>query len=375
MIITGEASGELYGARLATALKTKYPDIHILGVGGEKMQTASVDIIASITGAFGLIEAVSSLLKLKTAYKTIVRYLKLCHIDALVLIDFPDFNLKVAQKAKQLGIKILYYVSPQVWAWRQGRIAKIARLTDKIAAILPFEPQLYSKYGAQCEFVGHPVMEEIDALPKDRTNLRNEFLLQNTDTAIALLPGSRHSEIDRLLPILTDTASKIKENIKNAKFIIPLSPNIEPKRYEKQLNRLRTIGVNIINGKANEILYACDIAVIASGTAAFQAALIGTPMIVIYKLSPITYKIAKRLVKIKYVTLVNIIFDEQIVKELIQDNATPDNIAKEIQKLLNDKQALEHILSYFHKLRKIYENKEPTLKVIEMIEQICKDER
>ncbi|MFH0932826.1 MAG: lipid-A-disaccharide synthase, partial [Nitrospirota bacterium] len=246
MIVAGESSGELYGSLLAQALKSKYPDVHILGVGGDRMSKAGVELISRISGAFGLTELLTALKDLKVTFKRTTEAMRKFMPHVLVLIDYPDFNIKVAEFAKTLGIKILYYVSPQVWAWRKGRVKKIAGLVDRMAVVLPFEAEIYRKAGVPCEFVGHPIVEEIETVlqsinpppppftkggkggiidPELRTSFKVSLGLEADLPLLSLLPGSRPHELKRLLPLMIEVVRQLKKGFSNYQFCIPLAPN------------------------------------------------------------------------------------------------------------------------------------------------------
>ena len=308
MIVAGESSGELYGSLLAKALKSKWPDVHIMGVGGEKMSEAGVELISSISDAFGLTEAISAFGKIKAAFNKTVEALKQCRPAVLVLIDYPDFNLKVAKLARSLGIKILYYVSPQVWAWRKGRVKKIAGLVDRMAVILPFEEEIYRNAGIPCEFIGHPVLEEIEsvigssksfgvqgsALSEEHRSLFKTALgLEPDRPLLSLLPGSRPSELKRHLPLIIEVVRRFKRDPeiseKGYQLCMPLTLNTDETGYHSYLETLRQEGVIIKKGESVKVLAASDLAVVASGTATLQTAFLEVPMVVVYKLAPLTY--------------------------------------------------------------------------------------
>ncbi len=372
MIIAGESSGELYGSLLARDLFNRYPDIRVFGVGGVRMKEEGVEIISNISSAFGITEALSTLWHLKKTYTEIIRRLKSSPPDIVVLIDFPDFNLKVAKEAKRSGIKVLYYVSPQVWAWRRGRIRKIGSLCDRIATILPFEEDIIrEKTDTKCEFVGHPVAEETQSYKiPDINKLKKEFALTPDSPIIGLLPGSRHSEVKRHLPILLKTVRLFKKEYPEFQYIIPFSSNLYRDRYKKILDSLQEEGVVILDGKAIEVLSVSQLAVITSGTATFQAALIGVPMVVIYRLFPITYLIGKLLVKVKYISLVNLILQREVVKELIQIDAQPFKIINELKRIHRDDMLRKDMLESFKEIRSFFKGKEPTKRVVEIIEEM-----
>jgi len=365
MIVTGETSGELYGSLLATALKKKLQDIRITGIGGEQMQAAGVELISGITGSFGLVEAISSLRKIRETFRQAVEALRKDRPAVLVLIDYPDFNLKLAAEAKKENIRILYYVSPQVWAWRKKRIKKIARLVDKMAVLLPFEEKLYKDSGLDCEFVGHPVFDEIEAISKDRKALRKELGLKEDLPVLSMLPGSRTHELDRLLPVITEIVASFRKD--QYQFCVPLAPNTDIRRYGRQLEELRAEGVVINKGKSLRSLAASDIAVIASGTATLQSVLLGVPTVVIYKLSPLTYFLGKLILNVKHISLVNILSGKGVVREFIQDQASARNVADEIRKITTDDSYRQEMLRAFDKVREMFAGKKASERVADIV--------
>ncbi len=369
LIITGEASGELYGSLLAEELKRLYPEVDIYGVGGEKMEQSGVELIGTVTGAFGLIEAISSLGKIKETFQRVKSFLENRHPRVIVLIDFPEFNLKVAEHAHQLGIKVLYYVSPQIWAWRKKRIRKIKKVCNKMAVVLPFEEKIYKDYGVDAEFVGHPIMEEIERIKGAKTYIR-EGLNLNADTeTMALLPGSRKSELKRHLPLYFEVVRDLKRRYQNMQFVLPLAQNLKEEDF-LYLKMLKKLGVNVFRGKATEVLMASNYALIASGTATLQAALIGVPMVVVYKLFPLTYLIGKMIVNVEYISLVNILSGREVVKELIQWEANRENVLRELDKIINDESIRRFMIDRFSKIRKLYENRLPSVRVAEMVGEL-----
>ncbi len=371
LIVSGEASGELYGALLAERLFDRYGDILIYGVGGERMQKAGVKLIGEITGAFGITETFSSLSRLQKNYDSIIRCLDTEHPEVVVLIDFPDFNLKVARAAKERGLKVLYYVGPQVWAWRKKRIRTIVSLTDAIAVILPFEEEIYRKNGARCEFVGHPIMEEILAVKGSRGFIRQSLGLRPDGEVLALLPGSRDSELKRLLPLYLEVVEELSRRYGSLQYILPLAVGIDRKAHRALLGRLQDRGVRLVDGRSTEALMAADYALIASGTATLQAALIGVPMVVVYKLFPLTYIIGRLVVNVKYISLVNILYGGEIVKELIQWKANKSNVLAEIERLIREETVRRNMKKAFNEIRDIYYDKRPSERVAEMTGEIA----
>ncbi len=371
LIVSGEASGELYGALLAERLFDRYSDILIYGVGGERMRKAGVKLIGEITGAFGITETFSSLSRLQKNYDSIIRCLDTEHPEVVVLIDFPDFNLKVARAAKERGLKVLYYVGPQVWAWRKKRIRTIVSLTDAIAVILPFEEEIYRKNGARCEFVGHPIMEEILAVKGSRGFIRQSLGLRPDGEVLALLPGSRDSELKRLLPLYLEVVGELSRRYGSLQYILPLAVSVDRKAHRALLGRLQDRGVRLVDGRSTEALMAADYALIASGTATLQAALIGVPMVVVYKLFPLTYIIGRLVVNVKYISLVNILYGGEIVKELIQWKANKSNVLAEIERLIREETVRRNMKKAFNEIRDIYYDKRPSERVAEMTGEIA----
>ena len=369
MIVTGESSGELYGSLLAKALKAKRPDTHIIGIGGERMKAAGVEMVAGITSSFGISEALAAYKAVKATFKKAVDAMDRFSPRIVVLIDYPDFNIRLAKAAKKKGIKVLYYVSPQVWAWRKGRVKTIAEVSDRIAVILPFEEEIYKGTGVQCEFVGHPVLEEIESLKKDKSALKISLGLDSERPVFALLPGSRPHELKSLLPVMLDVVKKFKAEFSsyNYQFVMPVAPNIDIEKYRDYIVSLQDEGVTIKKENAVNVLSVSELAVIASGTATLQSAFLGTPMVVIYKVSPLSYAIAKLIINVKYVSLINLISETEVVKELLQSEADTKNIMLELKKIMLDKGYREQMIDRFRIARNIFSGRQPSIRVAEMI--------
>ena len=371
MIVAGETSGELYGALLAMSLKKRMPDIRIIGVGGERMQQAGVEIISRISSAFGLAEAISSLKTIRKTYADAVNALQMHKPDVLVLIDYPDFNLKLAAEARKNHIKVLYYVSPQVWAWRKKRVTKIARLVDRMAVVLPFEEELYKKVGLPCEFVGHPVYDEIRNLPIEKDALKAALGLEKGRPLLSLLPGSRPHELERLLQLMLDVVREFKKEHANYQFCMPFAPNTDMEKYSPILRLFKEEGVTVTKGESLRTLAASEIAVIASGTATLQAALLGVPLVVVYKLFPLTYWIGRMIVKVKHISLVNILSGREVVKELLQSEATTLNIVHELGKILSGGSHTKRMMDAYARIRDIYSSQNASERVADMLEEMA----
>lgn len=370
MIVAGESSGELYGALLAMEIKALWPSAKILGVGGQRMREAGVTLVAGIESVFGLLEAVSSYSKVKDSFNKAVETLRQEQPDILVLIDYPDYNLKLAREARALGIrKILYYVSPQIWAWRKSRVDLIGRLVDKVAVILPFEEAIYKEKGIPAEFVGHPGLQEIKGLSKDTA--RAGLGIDGSVPLIAILPGSRPGELKRLLPVLLGFVREFKQEYPAYRFVLPIAPNLQRGMFEELLNAMQAEGVNVLEGRAVEALSASDMVVAASGTSTLQAACLLKPMVVVYRMMPLTYAIAKAMVKVKYVSLVNLIAGKQVVTELLQGRATAKNITTEVKRLIEDKARRDAMVAEFKGIRDTFNGMSPSLRVAQIVGEIA----
>ena len=372
MIVAGETSGELYGGLLASALRKRRPDIRIIGVGGERMQQAGVELISGIASAFGLAEAVSSVRTIKQTFSKAVNALETVNPDLLVLIDYPDFNLKLAAEARKNNIKVLYYVSPQVWAWRKKRVPQIARLVDRMAVVLPFEEEIYKSSGLACEFVGHPVYDEIKNLPVNKDLLKSALGLENGRPLLSLLPGSRPHELQRLLPLMLEVVREFKKEHETYQFCMPFAPNTDIEKYRTMVQLLEGEGVTINKGESLKTLAASDLAVVASGTATLQAALLNVPLVVVYKVFPLTYFLGRMIVRgVKHISLVNILSDREVVKELFQKDATVGQILQELKKILSDEYHKKNMLDAYDRIRDIYSSRNASARVADMVEEMA----
>lgn len=329
-VIAGEASGDLHGSNLIKALKKQDSEANFRAWGGDLMQAQGVEIVKHYRDlAFmGFIEVLMNL-------RTILRNIKFCkqdieeyQPDVLILIDYPGFNLRIAKWAKQKGIPVHYYISPQIWAWKQSRIHKIKRDVDKMYVILPFEQEFYQKFDYPVEFVGHPLLDAIEDRLKVRPDF-NSFVRENNlsdKPIIALLPGSRKQEIKSMLPIMLS----VTEHFNEFQFVVAGAPSQEKTFYDSFLTKA---DVHIVYGQTYDLLQQAHTALVTSGTATLETALFNIPEVVCYKGSVISYQIAKRLVKIKYISLVNLIMDEEVVKELIQGELNTSNLIQELTRI------------------------------------------
>ncbi len=350
MIIAGEASGDLHGSKLVRSICNRNNKIHFSGVGGQALRDAGVEILADASelSVVGITEVFSKIPSFFKAMAVVKRHLKSLKPDLVILIDFPDFNLKIAAVAKKLNIPVLYYICPQVWAWRPGRIKIIRELVNHVAVILPFEEDFYRKHKVPVTFVGHPLLDiytqngyhQSSALEtKERADNKNHGM-----PVIGFMPGSRDKEVKKHLPVMLAAAQILQDRFKNIKFIISIAPSIEKKYVEKILKNHRGISdYELATEGVKKVFEMCKMVVAASGTVTLEAAISGTPTVIIYKVSPVSYWLGRLMIQVKNVGLVNLIAGKNIAPELLQDNASPENIADFVFNMLNDTKELQRL--------------------------------
>jgi lipid-A-disaccharide synthase len=331
MIVTGEASGDLHGANLVKAMQRREPNITFSGMGGEELAGTGVELLfdAKKVSVMGIAEVLSHLPDIRRAQKILKHHLATVRPDLLIIIDLPDFNLLLAKSAKKLGIPVFYYISPQVWAWRSGRVRTIAARVDTVGVILPFEEKFFRERGVKANYVGHPLLDTV-AITESRTDFLNRHGVDPGRKCIGILPGSRSREISSLLPIFLEAALKLQEKSpEQLTFLIPLASTISEEQLEQQgLSRYKKLlDIRIVKGERYNLMAACSAVVAASGTVTLELALLCVPMIVTYKFSPLTYYLGKLLIKLKYFSLVNLIAERDIVPELLQKQVCPEVIA------------------------------------------------
>ena len=337
MMSCGEPSGDLYAGALAVEIRRRQPDAAIFGLGGQRLMAGGGELLADYRGlsVTGLVEAVRVIPK---SLMTLNRMVEAAHAEkpnALVLIDFPDFNFRLASAIKKLGVPIVYYISPQLWAWRKSRMTVMKRLVDRVLVIFPFEEQIYRDAGVPVQFVGHPLVDLARAQEPKEVFLR-ETGLDSTRPIVALLPGSRPNEVERLLPVISEAVAKISAELPQAQFAIARAPSLDDRLFSNA--KWRGVRPVEVLARTDDVLAVSDVAITASGTATVQAALHGRPMVVVYRLSPLTYRLGRRLLLVENVAMVNLIAGRRIVPELIQEHCTPANIAAETLALLTDRQ-------------------------------------
>ncbi|MBU6479503.1 MAG: lipid-A-disaccharide synthase [Nitrospirae bacterium] len=338
LIVTGEASGDLHGAHLAKAIMALDPTAELVGIGGAAMRAAGVSLVAGVPqlDVMGLI-GLSAIRAMVQRVLAIRRVLKAEAWDLVVLIDNPGLNFHFARVAKAAGRRVLYYIAPQVWAWRPGRMKWMQRRVDHAVVILPFEPELYRRAGVHCTFVGHPLLDSV-APQYDRAKLRREFGLDQSARVVGLLPGSRVSEVELHLPVLLKAAAQLVLAEPGTQFILAQASSIHDNLIQALLQH-SPVPVRVVHDQASEVMALSDVLLIASGTATLQAAVVGTPMVLLYKTSPLTYRLARWLINVKWIGLVNLVAGRSVVPELIQDEATAERLCQEVLHLLRDSSA------------------------------------
>jgi lipid-A-disaccharide synthase len=328
VIVAGEASGDLHGARLVQALQLNYPDLYqISAIGGQHLAALPVKMLHPLAqyGVTGITEVLTHLQLIRQAFKLITRYLKNTRPALLILIDYPGFNLRLAKYAKtKLGLKVLYYISPQIWAWKANRIHAIKKYVDHMAVILPFEKSIYEKAQVPCTFVGHPLLE--DLLNSDLQSARKTLDLPSKSTMVALLPGSRRNELKYHLPVLVGTAKRLLQRFPDLQFFIPIASSLSKEKVAAMIQD-NTLPITLTTAPAQLVMSASDMVVVASGTASLECALLTKPMCIIYKTSLLTSIIASRVIKVKYIGLCNLIANRMIVPELLQNDCTEETIS------------------------------------------------
>lgn len=336
IIAVGEASGDLHASHLVKSMLKAKPSLDFYGMGGEKLREAGVRVIFDISelSVMGITEVIRHLGRFYHIFSWIKKSLKNDRPDLIILVDSPDFNLRLARVAKKYNVPVLYYISPQVWAWRAGRVKKIGRLVDKMVVVFPFERSIYEKEGIDVTFAGHPLLDIVKVNKSKEENLKT-FGLDEHKTTIGLLPGSRMSEVKSLLPPMLGAAEKLSMQFENLQFIVPVAPGLKREEIEKMTTG-STVAVRVVNNTIYEVIDISHLVVVASGTATLETALLTTPMVIVYKMSPVSFFIGKALVKVPHIGMANIIAGKKVVPELLQDEVTAENIIREVSRMLED---------------------------------------
>jgi lipid-A-disaccharide synthase len=355
MLSAGEASGDLHGATMCRALRALDPGLRLIGMGGPRMAAAGVEILVDPTAhaAMGTSEAIGRVPGLYRAYRLLVRRLREARPMAMVLIDFPEFNLRLAKQARRAGIPVVYFIPPQLWAWRRGRIRQMARRVTRVLAAFPFEKSLYEEAGVQVEFVGHPLLDVVPS-DLDRAKARERLGVGERQTLVGLLPGSRRQEVDRLLPPMLDAAARLSRTDGRRCFVLGLAASVDRGLVTVHLRRASEAGgppVEVVEGLTYEVMAASDTLLIASGTATLEAALLGTPMVVCYRVSRLSEVVVRLLNRSGWISLPNIVAGRGVVPEILQDAVTGARLASEAESLLVDSVAATAQRAAFKEVR------------------------
>ena len=353
LVVAGEVSGDLHAAQVVRAAKARLPETVFWGIGGDNLRSEGVELLQHTDrmSVMGIAEVLKQYRFFKTVMDQVIEEADRRRPDAALLVDYPGFNLRLAAQLKQRGIKVYYYISPKVWAWNKKRIPTMAKVIDRLMVIFPFETELFSGTGLQVDFVGNPLVEQIDAF-LDQTPAVLPWL---SARRVALLPGSRKQEILRILPSMLSAARLLESRFPDISFMIA-SPN---ERIEllvnEQINRYadKPSRLNVVCGQAREVMRQAEAAIVTSGTATLETALIGTPQILVYRTSAFTYWFARSVVKISSIGLVNIVADRTICPEILQREATPERLAEETGNLMDDTPRRRAMLSGYTELRQL----------------------
>ncbi len=352
-LVAGEASGDQLGAALISALKKLHPGARFVGIGGPNMAAAGMDCWRSSNelAVMGLFEVLGHLPRLLKLRRWLVDRLRAERPDILVGIDAPDFNLGLEKRLRAAGIKAVHYVSPTVWAWRSGRVRKIARSTDMVLCLFPFEPAFYAEHGVAAHYTGHPMADDIPD-HCDRASARRELALPEDRTCVALLPGSRQGEVSRLAQPMIESARRLQQRFPDVHFVAPMANPAARGQFEIALATVPDLPLTLTDGQARQAIAAADVVVCASGTAALETMLVNRPMVVVYRLSAMTFWVGKlfRLLKSRFFSLPNILANEALVPELLQNEATPDRIARETARWLEENERTRSVLARFAEL-------------------------
>ncbi len=352
MFSVGEASGDMHAANIIKALHNHHKELEFYGMGGDQLRNAGAELLVDCTdiAVMGIVEVLFKYSQIKQALNILRESLHDNPPDLLVLVDYQAFNFKLATTAKELGIKVLFYISPKIWAWRPKRVYEMGKVIDMMAVILPFEEKIYKDANVPVRFVGNPLVDKAKAL-KDRSSCFEEYGLTTNKTVIGLFPGSRRSEIKRLLPIQLATAERLIKDKPDLQFVLPIASTLGEKDFDHYLQKYKHLNIKLVKDLPYNVMQCCDTIIAASGTATLEIALMGIPGCIIYKISLISYLILKPLVKIKHIGLVNIVAEKEIVKEFLQFDAKPQSIASEINLILDNKNYRQNMIDELHAVR------------------------
>jgi lipid-A-disaccharide synthase len=351
LVVATEASADLHAARAVEELRLLRPGLRAFGMGGSRLEAAGVELLhrAEEMSVMGLTEVLPKIPVILRILRNLTAAAEARRPRVALLVDSPDFNLRLAERLKRLGVKVVYYVSPSVWAWRRRRVKTIARVVDRMLCILPFEERFYAGTGVSARFVGHPFADR--PLPEPADRYRARLALPPGRTTVALVPGSRRSEVKRIFPAMLEAAERVRERHPDAQFVVPVAPTLDEATLRPYLAAHRTLEVKLVPGQADAVVGASDAALVKSGTSVLEAALMLRPLVVVYKLSWLTYLVARLLVRLTSFGLVNLLAGRTVVPELLQRQASPERMAQELEKLLTDREARERQLAGLREVR------------------------
>ena len=349
--MAGEASGDRHAADVIAKLKHRMPNLHCFGMGGASLKAQGVEIVFSAEeiSVMGIVEVLPKVPRILKVLSSLEKEARLRKPVAALLVDVPDFNLRLAKRLKALNIPVIWYISPMVWAWRRGRIQTLAQRVDRMLCILPFEEEVYRDTGVRAKYVGNPLVEQLPTAPKDRLSYRKALNLPEQGRLLAMLPGSRPSEVSRILPTLVKAARLIQTPV-----VVPVAPGL---KREDIAQAFEGLDAHFVNGQAAEVLGACDVAVVASGTATLETALMGCPMVVVYRVAPVSYWVGRALIRLNHFSLVNLLLERALVPELLQSTFTPEAVAQHVNSLWSGARADEQRAGFVEIRQKLGEQK------------------
>lgn len=370
VVVAGEESGDQHAAAFVRQLQQSHPDLQFSGIGGQHMQDAGVRLVSDLAryGVTGLSEILRHAKKIRKSFVQITQHLEQTRPQLLILVDYPGFNLRLAKYAKKvLNIRILYYISPQIWAWKADRIHTIRQYVDKMAVILPFEKAIYQQAGVPVAFVGHPLVARMQ-VPESIAETKKQLGIPSDKLILAVLPGSRHNEIKRLLPILKKVAKNLLQADSNLHIVIPVARSLT-QSDRTALVSLKALPVTLIEQQALQTVYSSDFVIVASGTASLECALLTKPMCIVYKASLLTYIIAFRCIRIKYLGLCNLLQNKMIVPELLQYDCSTKELTKLMLDLMSDSAKSQRMVMRLQSLKQTLSAQQADISMSELILQ------
>lgn len=375
MISAGEASGDLLGANLAQALRKLQPDVELLGMGGQKMEGAGVRILQGIDelGVIGIFAGIGLIRKLFMIRDRMIQAAIESQIDALVVIDYPEYNTRFARRIYQLGIPVIFYVSPSAWAWREGRAKDVAKISDRVAAIFPFEAEVYQKAGAHVSYVGHPLVDIAKETMTD-AEARTFFQMTEYKKQVLVMPGSRKQEIEMLFPPMVDAIEILLQKDPNLEFFLPLASTISEDVIRAMLKG-KALPLRIVRDHVYDLMSVCQVGMITSGTASLEAALLGVPSVILYQISGISYWLGKKMIRLNHFGLPNIIAGKEILPELIRNQVNGQNIASEVARWLYDDEYREKTVKDLHDVKVLLGSEGAVMRAAEVVLEVASQKK